>query len=81
MFYEFMDSNNFIAILAITMGCVTGMVGIIAGTVSTVLRTRSKEQTKREMAAYVAEGTIDPDKAIEMLKAGMPKWELPGMKA
>ncbi len=81
MSYEFLDSNNFIPFIAITLGCLTGMVGIIAGTVSSVMRTRAKEQTRREMAAYVAEGTIDPDKAIEILKAGMPKWEMPGMKA
>ena len=76
---DFVGSDNFIAITAITLGCLTGMVAIIGGTISTVLRTRAKELTKRELAAYVAEGTLDPDKAVAMLQAGMPKWEMPDM--
>lgn len=42
---------------------------------------RESEQTKREIAAYVAEGSITPEQGIEMLKAmrgsrgcsGLPK--------
>ncbi|TVQ79477.1 MAG: hypothetical protein EA380_04430 [Phycisphaeraceae bacterium] len=35
-----------------------------------VLRSkRESEQTKREIAAYVAEGSITPEQGIEMLKA------------
>ena len=34
------------------------------------LRTRDRERTKREIAAYVAEGSIDADKAVAMMKAG-----------
>ncbi len=30
---------------------------------------REREQTKREIAAYVAEGSITPQEGIEMLKA------------
>ena len=78
---ELVKSENFIVIIAIALGCLTGMVAIIGGITSSVMRTRAKEQTKREMAAYVAEGTIDPDKAVEILKAGMPKWEVPNLKS
>ncbi len=73
------DSENFVAILAVTVGCVVGVVGIIGGTISSVTRSKAREQTKRELAAYVAEGTIDPDKAVAILNAGMPKWETPDL--
>jgi hypothetical protein len=54
------------------MGAV-GIVGIVFGTVTTIVVNRSREHTKREIAAYVAEGSIDADKAVEMLKAGAKK--------
>ncbi len=76
-FGKLIQSGNFIPILAITLGCGVGVVGIIGGTIGGILKTRSKEMTKRELAAYVAEGTLDPDKAVMMLNAGMPRWEAP----
>ena len=69
-FMEFINSGNFIAVAAITLGCTVGVVGIIGGAVSAVLRTRARELTKRELAAYVAEGTLDPDKAVAIINAG-----------
>ena len=76
-FADFAGSDNFIALLAITFGCSVGVVGIVAGTIGGIMRTRAKETTKRELAAYVAEGTLDPDKAVAMLNAGMKKWQTP----
>ena len=77
---ELVQSESFIVIIAITLGCLTGIVGIIGCTGSGVMRTKAMEQTKLAMAAYVAEGSIDPDKVFEMLKAGIPKWEMPDPK-
>ena len=62
-----------IPLTAIVLGCLTGMVAIVGGIVSGVMKTRAREQTKRELAAYVAEGTIDPDKAVALLNAGGPQ--------
>jgi hypothetical protein len=42
---------------------------------SSMVKTREREQSRRELAAYVAEGSLDPDKAIEMLKAAPPSGE------
>ncbi len=76
---QIMENENFVAIVAISLGCVVGIVGVIGGTISSVTRSKAREQTKRELAAYVAEGTIDPDKAVAILNAGMPKWEMPDL--
>ncbi|PHQ82871.1 MAG: hypothetical protein COB69_00470 [Phycisphaera sp.] len=35
-----------------------------------IVTVRAREQTKREIAAYVAEGTIAPDDAVRILTAG-----------
>ncbi len=73
--WERFDAGDMIALCAVTFGCLIAMCVIIGATVASIIRTRAKEQTKRELAAYVAEGTLDPDKAIEMLKAGEPSGE------
>ncbi len=54
----------------IALGTIIAVVAIISGCVTSIVRSPGRERTRREIAAYVAEGTIDPDKAIEMLKAG-----------
>ncbi len=49
--------------------------GIVGSAVTSVSKTGDRERSRRELAAYVAEGKLDPDKAIEMLKAGEPSGE------
>ena len=75
-FLSFMQSDAFIAIMTISLGCLTGIIAIITTMTASVLKTRAREQTKRELAAYVAEGSLDPEKAVAMINAGRPKWEL-----
>ncbi len=52
------------------VGGIIAVTAIIFGSVKHILVARGREKTKREIAAYVAEGSIDPEKAVEMLKAG-----------
>lgn len=51
-----------------------GLVTIISITIAVPLRSRSqdrreREQTKREIAAYVAEGSIPPETGVELMRA------------
>ncbi|MHC4080072.1 MAG: hypothetical protein ACYS15_02035 [Planctomycetota bacterium] len=71
-----MQSEEFITMVAITLSCFVVVVGIVGGTICSVVRSRAREQTKREIAAYVAEGSLDPDKAVAMLNAGRTKWDI-----
>jgi hypothetical protein len=73
---RYMQSEEFIVATAITLGSLVGVVGIVGGTVCSVVRGRAREQTKREISAYVAEGSLDPDKAVAMLNAGRTKWNI-----
>jgi len=52
------------------VGGVIAIVAILAGTITSVMKVRAREHTKREIAAYVAEGSVDPEDAVKMLKAG-----------
>ena len=62
-----------IPLAAIIFGCAGWMVCGITCAVSKVLVARGQERTRRELAAYVAEGTLDPDQAVAMLNAGRSK--------
>ena len=64
------EKETIIPVLAIGLGCIVAIVSIIASAARSAVRTREIEQTKREMAAYVAEGSIDPDKAVAILNSG-----------
>ena len=65
-FEQFVDSPGPV----IALGTIVAVVAIVSGCVTKIVRSQGRERTRREIAAYVAEGTIDADKAVEMLKAG-----------
>lgn len=70
-----LGDEELIAMLAISGGLFIAIMTIVLGTVKSVLRSRDRERTRREVAAYVAEGSISPQDAKEILEAGMPHWE------
>jgi hypothetical protein len=70
--------GEWIAVIAVAGGIALAVVSVIAGSVSGILRTRAREQSRREIAAYVAEGTISPADAERILDAGTRRWERPG---
>lgn len=57
-------------ILIFGVGGAIAIVTIVSSALRSILVGRAREQTKRELAAYVAEGTLDPDKAVAMINAG-----------
>lgn len=59
-----------IPIIAITGGLFVAVISIISKSVSKVRITKAREESRREIAAYVAEGSITPDDAIRMMQAG-----------
>ncbi len=68
-------SGEMIAVIAIVGAFVMILVGVLSSTISRVYRTRERERTKREVAAYVAEGSMTPDEGERIIKADMPTWE------
>jgi hypothetical protein len=61
-----------LAIVGIVMGggFIVAIVAIVSNAVRDVLRSKHQEETRREVAAYVAEGTIAPDEAAKILASG-----------
>ncbi len=66
--------DNAIPLVAIGGTLVVGAVAIIAGTISSVSSRKQREESRREIAAYVAEGSMSPDDAATLLSADMPAW-------
>jgi hypothetical protein len=53
----------------ITVLWVCAVLGMILKTITTVVTTASRERSRREIAAYVAEGTISPDQGERLIRA------------
>ena len=75
------DFEEAIPVIAIAGGLMIAALGIVAGTVKSMHRTKSREESRREIAAYVAEGSITPEDAQKLLEAGAPAWKKGGCRA
>lgn len=64
-----------VAMTAIILGCGIVVVSIIAGVIKSVFVERAREHTRREIAAYIAEGTMTPADGERILKAAPPSDE------
>ena len=71
------DSENFIMFLIFgvggTIGGVIAVTAIVLGTRHNVKIAKEKEITRREIAAYIAEGSMTPEQGERLLVAGNDK--------
>ena len=56
--------------LVLLIGGTLGLVGIVFGTVSSMVKATAKERTRREIAAYIAEDSMTPEQGERILMAG-----------
>ena len=55
--------------LLLTIGGVLGFTGIVFGTVSAMVKHTARERSRREIAAYIAEGSMTPEQGERLMKA------------
>jgi len=53
----------------ITVLGVCGVLGMVLKSLTTVLTNSSRERSRREIAAYIAEGSITPDQGERLMRA------------
>lgn len=59
-------------VLIFVVGGGLGALGIIFGTITGAIKATARERTRREIAAYIAEGSMTPEQG-ERLMASNPK--------
>jgi hypothetical protein len=64
------ESGNFVVVVMVGGAFTVAIVAIITEAIRKAAQTRAREESRREIAAYVAEGTISPDDAAKLLAAG-----------
>ncbi len=62
--------SEVLPVMIIGGGLFIAVISILLCNIRGMLTARSVEQSRRELAAYVAEGTMTPDEAERLLKAG-----------
>ncbi|MCA9300742.1 MAG: hypothetical protein KDA28_16850 [Phycisphaerales bacterium] len=65
-----LDDGKIIAVIAVVGGLFVAFSAIVCGTLKTVVSVRAREASRRELAAYVAEGSMTPDEAQRILESG-----------
>lgn len=63
-------TNDAFMVVLFGGGMVVVVVAIVTETVQKVLKTRAKEQSRREIAAYVAEGSMTAEDGARLIAAG-----------
>lgn len=58
-----------IPVVAIGGGCLIAIFGVIGTTLVKVTKAKEREQSRREIAAYVAEGTMSPEDGEKLIRA------------
>lgn len=53
-----------------TVGGVIAVVAILCGSITSVMKRQSRERSRREIAAYVAEGSMTPEHGERLMEAG-----------
>lgn len=59
-----------IPIVAIVGGVLASIVSVISKSARGACETKEREATRREIAAYVAEGSMTPEEGERLLRAG-----------
>jgi hypothetical protein len=65
-----MDDDVAVMAIIFGVGGVVAVIAIVFDTMQKITVTRQRETTKREVAAYVAEGSMTPEDAERIIKAG-----------
>jgi len=67
-FIEMLNNNEVIIIFGV--GLIIAVVGIVFGSMCSIVRSVQREKTRREISAYIAEGSLTPEQGERILRAG-----------
>lgn len=62
----FQDEDTFVPLLMASVA----VVWIVLGTITGMVKSVARERTRREIAAYIAEGSMTPEQGEKLMRAG-----------
>ena len=65
---EFLGKNEHVVVFSFLI--VAGVIWAILSSIVAVFKSIGRERTRREIAAYIAEGSMTPDQGERLLRAG-----------
>ena len=66
------DPELLIPILIFVIGGMIAIVAIVFGCARSIVASKENERTRREIAAYIAEGSMTPEDGQRLLAVGSP---------
>ncbi len=70
-----LGADELVELIAVGGGICLGALWIVFASIKGIVSSRALEESRRELAAYVAEGSMTPEDAERLLKAGRANWE------
>jgi hypothetical protein len=67
------DEDKFIPLVVFAAGTAIAVIAIIFGSVKSMVVNSNAEKSRREIAAYIAEGSMTPEDGERILSAGKSK--------
>lgn len=64
--------SEFVMVMAV-VGGIIAVVSVIACNLRGYLESKSREHSRRDIAAYIAEGSMTPEQGERLMAAGNPK--------
>lgn len=68
--FDHINAGDVVPMVATIGSYVVAIVALVAFAAVRISRAATKERSRREIAAYVAEGSMSPDEAERLLNAG-----------
>ena len=69
VFNKIIESGNLVWV----GGILIALVAIVSGAVRQIVSSVARERTRRDIAAYIAEGSMTPEQGERLMAAGKPK--------
>ncbi len=66
-FIRLLDDHMYVAVVAVI--CLAVLANTSIRAVTSILTTQARERSRREIAAYIAEGTLTPEQGERLVKA------------
>jgi hypothetical protein len=66
-------SDDIVKIIAVSGSLFIAVVAIVFGTITGAVKNAQRERSRRDIAAFVAEGSMTADEGERLLKAGATK--------